>query len=68
MDRLEHLGAHVSEGSPLGRVQAADGAEPERAPAALRAACAMEDRALEPPDDPVLARIGPEDAGGPERA
>ncbi len=67
-DRLAPLGAHVSEGSPLGRVHAADAAAAERAAAALRAACAVGDRAPEPPDDPVLARIGPEDAGGPERA
>jgi hypothetical protein len=62
------LGAHAFEGSPLRRVHAANAAVAERAAAALRAACAVGDRAPEPPDDPVLARIGPEDAGGPEQA
>ncbi len=58
-DRLAGLGAHVGPETPLARVHAADEAAAEAAAGALRAAYALGDAPPEP-QEPVLARIGPE--------
>jgi thymidine phosphorylase len=60
-DRLAGLGAHVSGSDPLARVHAADAAAADRAAAALRAAYAVGEAAPQLPE-PVLTRIGPDDA------
>ncbi len=60
-DRLAGLGAHVSGSEPLARVHAADEAAADRAAAALRAAYSVGETARQLPE-PVLTRIGPDDA------